>query len=93
MDKAKQVELLKQALDEIPHLRTLHFKNGEFAVWKNKVCRILESDYGKESAEYQRFVNAPGTAFIIRTELGQEQEYHRQLDCYDEVLKSLTGNS
>ena len=89
MDKAKQVELLTQALNEIPHLRTLHFRNGEFAVWKNKVCQILESDYGKESAEYQRFVSAPGKAFIVLTELGQTQEYHRQLDCYDEALKSL----
>lgn len=93
MDKAKQVELLKQALDEIPYLRALHFKNGEFAIWKNKVCQILESDYGKESAEYQRFVNAPGKAFIIRTELGQEQEYHRQLECYDEALRSLVAGN
>lgn len=93
MDKAKQVELLKQTLDEIPQLRALHFKNGEFAVWKNKVCRILESDYGKESAEYQRFLNAPGKAFVIRTELGQEQEYQRQLDCYEEALGSLITNS
>ncbi len=89
MDKAKQVELLKQALDEISHLRALHFRNGEFTVWKNKVCQILESDYGKESAEHRRFINAPGKAFLIRTELGQEQEYQRQLDCYDEALKSL----
>ncbi len=89
MDKAKQVELLKKALDEIPHLRALHFKNGEFAVWKNEVCRILELGYGKESAEYRRFVNAPGKTFIIRTELGQEQEYRQQLDCYEEALKSL----
>jgi hypothetical protein len=89
LDKAKQVELLTQALNEIPHLRVLHFRNGEFAVWKNKVCQILESDYGKESAEYRRFVDAPGKAFVVRTELGQEQEYHRQLDCYEETLKSL----
>ncbi len=89
MDKAKQVELLKQALDEIPYLRPLHFRNGEFTAWKNKVCQILESDYGKESAEYRRFVNAPGKAFIIRTELGQTQEYYRQLECYEEAIKSL----
>ncbi len=89
MDKAKQVELLKHSLNEIPHLRALHFKNGEFTVWKNKVCQMLESGYGKESAEYRRFVNAPGKAFIVLTELGQEQEYHRRLDCYDEALKSL----
>ena len=89
MDKAKQVELLKQALDEISHLRALHFRNGEFTVWKNKVCQILESDYGKESTECRRFVNAPGKAFIVRTETGQTQEYYRCLECYEEALKSL----
>ena len=89
MDKAKQVELLKQRLDEIPHLRALHFRNGEFTAWKNKVCQILESDYGKDSAEYRRFVNAPGKAFIVGTETGQRQEYHRRLECYEEALKSL----
>lgn len=89
MDKEKQVEEIKQALDEILDLRRLHYKNGQVTAWQNKVCRMLEATYGKESAEYRRFVNAPGKAFIIRTELGQEQEYHRQLDCYEEVLKAL----
>ena len=93
MDKAKQVELLKQTLDEIPYLRALHFRNGEFTAWKNKVGKMLESDYGKESAEYRRFVNAPGKAFIVRTETGQEQEYHRCLDCYEEALKSLVSSN
>ncbi len=89
MDKSKEMGLLKQALDEIPSLRTLYYSNGEFKEWKNKVCRLLESAYGQESVEYRRFVNAPGKAFIVRTEMGQEQEYNRQLDCYEEVMKSL----
>ncbi len=91
MDKAKQVELLTQVLNEIPHLRTLQLGNHEFATWNSKVCSILESAYGKESVEYRRFVNAPGKAFIVLTELGQEQEYHRQLDYYEEALKSLVN--
>ncbi len=89
MDKAKQLELLKQRLDEIPHLRGLHFRNGEFTAWKNKVCQILESGYSKDSAEYRRFVNAPGKAFVVGTETGRTQEYYRQLECYEDALKSL----
>lgn len=89
MDKAKQVELLREAVEEIYHLRTLHYRNGEFAAWKDRVSKMLESAYGNESAECRRFVSAPGKAFIVRTELGQEQEYHRCLDCYEEALKSL----
>jgi len=89
LDKAQQMEQLKQAVDEISHLRTLHFRNGEFSAWRDKVCQILESAYGKESLEYKRFVNAPGKAFIVRTEMGQTEEYHRRLDCYESALKSL----
>ncbi len=89
MDKTRGIEMLKQALDEVPNLRTLRLGNYELPMWRDRVCRMLESAYGKESAEYNRFVNAPGTAFIVRTEMGQDQEYHRQLDCYEEALKSL----
>ncbi len=93
MDKAKQVELLERALDEIPHLRGLHFRNSEFTVWKNKVSRMLESMYGLESTEYRRFANAPGRTFVVRTETGQTQDYQQQLDCYEEVLKSLAAGN
>ncbi|MBI4180418.1 MAG: hypothetical protein HY528_00625 [Chloroflexi bacterium] len=89
MDKEKPVAEIKQALDEILDLRRLNYKNSQLTAWLNKVSRTMEAAYGKDSAEYRRFVNAPGKAFIIRTELGQEQEYHRQLDSYEEVLKSL----
>ncbi len=89
MDKAKQVEQLKEAMEEIYHLRTLHYKNGEFAAWKDRVSKMLGAAYGNESTECHRFINAPGKAFIVRTETGQEQEYQRQLDCYEEAFKSL----
>ena len=91
MDKAKQVEQLQQALEGIYHLRALHYSNGEFTAWQNRVSQMLELAYGKDSAECRRFINAPGKAFLVRTETGQEQEYHRRLDCYEEVLKSLIG--
>jgi hypothetical protein len=89
LDKGKQVELLKQAVEEINHLRTLHFRNGELTAWRDKVCQILESAHGKESLEYKRFINAPGTTFITRTEVGQQEDYHFRLDCYEAALKSL----
>ncbi len=91
MDKPKQLGLLKQALDEIAYLRTLPYKNGEFGAWKNKVTHILEMDYGSDSPELRRFLNAPGKSFVVGTELGREQEYQRQLDCYEGALKSIVG--
>ena len=89
MDKAKQVEVVKQALEGIYHLRSLHYSTGEFSPWQNRVLQALDSAYGKDSAESRRFVNAPGKSFIVRTETGQRDDYDRRLDCYEEVLKSL----
>lgn len=89
MDKANQVEQLQQALEGIYHLRSLHFSNGEFTAWQNRTLQMLESAYGKDTAECRRFINAPGKAFLVRTETGQRDEYDRRLDCYEEMLKSL----
>ena len=91
MDKAKQEELVKQALKEIPYLRGLHHSNGEFKKWKNNALRMLESAYGPESKEYRRFANATGTHFVVRTESGLEQDYLWQLECYEDALKSLVN--
>lgn len=91
MDNSEQTELLRLALDGINYLRTLKYHNGEFPAWRDRVVQLLEKMYGKDSAECRRFINAPGKAFLVRTETGQTQEYHRKLDCYEAALKSLIG--
>lgn len=91
MDKHEAPEQLKEAADRIPYLRALRYNNNEFAAWKDNVCHILESAYGKDSSEYHRFINAPGISFIIRTEKGLEQDYLWRLDCYESVLDSLVS--
>ncbi len=89
MDKAEQIQLIKISIDGINFLRTLHHTNGEFPAWKNRVTELLKQSYGEGSVEYKRFVNAPGKAFIVRTETGMTEEYLRKLDCYETALKSL----
>ena len=89
MDKQEQNDLLKLAIDGINFLRTQHFRNPEFPAWMGKVTQMLENIYGKDSVEYKRFINAPGKAFIVRTETGLTEEYLRKLDCYETALKSL----
>ncbi len=91
METRKENGLLKQALAEIPNLRTLHYRDGELTRWKDKVYAMLESVYGRDSAESHRFLNAPGRSFSIGTEAWQEQDYQRRLDCYEEALKALAG--
>ncbi len=89
MDKREALDLLKQAVEEIPHLRTLPSRNGECMAWRDRVSRTLELAYGKDSGEYRRFINAPGKTFIVRTETGQIEDWNWRLDCYESVLESL----
>ncbi len=91
MDNGNLKEHLNQALGEMPYLRTLGYGNHTLDEWKNKIGRILQDTYGTDSPEYRRFNGAAGTAFVVGTELGQQQEYHRRLDCYEDVLKEMAG--
>ena len=89
MDREEQAKLIEISIDGINYLRTLRYSNGEFPAWKSKVTTLLQQTYGEDSTEYRRFVNAPGKAFIVRTETGMTEEYLRKLDCYEAALKSL----
>jgi hypothetical protein len=46
MDKKEAIEFLKQALDEIPHLKELNHDNEDFQLWLNRVkivCGVLST--------------------------------------------------
>ena len=88
---SKRETMLKQALEQVPHLQGLSYRNSEFKAWVDRVTASLKAEYGVESGEVRRFVNAPGRAFVVGTETGKEQEYQRQLESYEEVLKALAG--
>ena len=93
MADTKRVILVKQALEQIPHLQQLSHRNGEFKGWVDRVTASLKAEYGAESSEVRRFTNAPGRAFVVGTETGKEQEYQRQLENYEDVLRALLGGS
>ncbi len=84
-----QRALLVQALDEVEGLRRLHYSNGELRSWTDKTKRVIGQIFGGEAVQVRRFDTAPGKAFIVRTETGLTDEYHRKLDCYESVLKDL----
>jgi len=54
--KSKAIELLKQLIDEIPHLRTLNYENPELKPWLDRVKNILSLAFDDD--DYQKFVNA-----------------------------------
>ena len=88
---SKRETMLKQALEQVSHLQGLPYRNGEFKGWLDRTTAALKTEYGAESSEVRRFVNAPGRAFVVGTETGRAQEYQRQLESYEEVLRALLG--
>ena len=88
---SKRETMLKQARDQIRHLKGLSYRNNEMKGWLDRTTASIKAEYGEGSSEARRFINAAGRAFVVGTETGKEQEYQRQLESYEDVLKSLLG--
>lgn len=88
MDRGKAIEMLRDALDEIPHLRELRHGNQEFKLWYYKVCDVLEKRIGKDSTEYERFARAVRVRWG-KSDEEQQESYINELDTYETALKSI----
>ena len=88
MDRNNTIELLKQALSEVPRLRTLDHHNRDFTLWLNRVRDILEVAFGKNSTEYARFSKAV-TTFWGRSDTEKQEAYDSYLNDYETVLESI----
>ena len=92
MDKDKAIELLKQALTEIPRLRELHFDNQQYKLWRSKIRVILEDTFGSNSREYEVFSRS-GSQAHIRTPLMpdsiHQDDYIANLTSHETALKSI----
>ncbi len=87
----KRETLLRRGLEQIEELKRQSYHNKEYKAWLESFTASLRAEFGAESGEVRRFVNAPGRAFVVGTETGKEEEYQRQLECYEEVLKGMVG--
>ncbi|GAG49801.1 unnamed protein product, partial [marine sediment metagenome] len=90
MDKKRAVELLIQAVDEIPHLKTLHYQNDEIELWLDKVGNILRAglkpeDYGKYWPVSQALEILKG---VYEDNIYQE-EYLKKITDYEIALRSI----
>ena len=88
MDKKKARELLKQALNEIPHLRRLHHKNQELKPWYDKVCNILKEVSGRSSWEYSQFAGLT-QLFRPTSDTKRQEAYNSYLDYKEIALNSV----
>jgi predicted nucleotide-binding protein len=88
MDKDKAIELLKQALTEIPHLRELHYDNREFELWLNRVRDVIRA--ALDSNDNNRFSSWRSTHIRgMFSEGVYRQDYTKQLEDYETALKSI----
>jgi uncharacterized protein (TIGR02391 family) len=85
MDKKKAIELLQQAINDIPHLAALSWDNQEFKLWRDKILDILEASFGHNSTEYERFSGA----FPNVISFDDQQDYWDELKMRETALKSI----
>ncbi len=83
------ISLLKAALYEVTSLRALHHGNQEFKLWRDKVCDLLEMQFGKGSTESERFAKAAITLVYPSSDSEWQEKYLSDLGSYETALKSV----
>jgi len=89
MDKNRAIELLKEALSEVSHLRELRYGNQDLELWRDKVSDIIEAAFGRKSSEYDRFARSVTSWLYTGSEIQYQNEYSQNLDEYETALKSI----
>ncbi len=84
LDKA--FELLNQKWDEISRLRTLPPDKKYYELWFQEVSNILELTFGKMSREYDNFVKAVRSNYLVSTDKEKREKYNKELDAYEIAL-------
>lgn len=90
MDKKRAIELLIQAVDEIPHLKTLHYQNDEIKLWLDKVGNILRA--GLKPEDYSKYWPVSQALEILKgiyEDNIYQEEYLRKITDYELALKSI----
>jgi len=89
MDKSKAIELLKEALTEISHLKELHHDNREFRSWDDKVLDIIKA--GLDANDVERFLSRR-TMHVVSNQTPDDvyQKYYLEdLENCEAGLKSI----
>ena len=88
ISKSKAIKLLKQLVDEIPHLRTLNYKNPELKPWLDRVKNLLSLAFDDD--DYQKFVHVRlrSDMLIMGGEIHQSN-YDHNLTTRKTILQSI----
>ncbi len=89
MDRARAVELLKEYLNEIPHLKELHHDNQEIQLWENKVLDVIKA--GLDADDVGRFL--AGQQLLAVSSLTPDDDlqkhYLENVNSSETALKSI----
>jgi hypothetical protein len=86
MDKSKAIELLRQALTEVPHLKELRHGNQDFKLWLNKVQDIIKAALDPDDLTKFRSWRA---IHYMGSENDYQNDYLGQLEDYETGLKKI----
>ncbi len=89
MEKSKAIELLKQALDEVPKLKKLHYNNQYYKLWVFNIENIIKA--GLDAGDYERldFVQSKYFPDELGIDLSLEDHSLPKLNDYETALKSI----
>ena len=91
IDEKRAIELLKEALSEIPHLKELRYDNQEFILWFDKVRDIIQ--VGLDENDRQRFPSSRKVTITTSGDLPSDDDFQRlhliMLERYETVLQSI----
>jgi len=91
IDERRAIELLKQALSEIPHLKELRHDNQEFILWFDKVRGIIQA--GLDEDDQQRFPPSRKVTITTGGDWPSDDDFQRfyliMLECCETALQSI----
>lgn len=92
MDRARAIELLKECLEEIPHLKGLHHDNREYKLWCKKVINIIKA--GLDADDENEFLSGQEmyldwSWIDVTSEELEQEHYLESLAKYEINLESI----
>jgi len=89
MDKNKAIELLKQAIKETGHLRTLSYDNEDFELWVSKQEDIIKASLDKD--DYETFSSAYPHYFLYgdASQSDHQERHQKETTMRETALKKI----
>lgn len=89
IDERRAIELLKQALNEIAHLKELHHSNQEVELWHDKVNNIIKAGLDVYDKVHFSVSGAPSVDVRSLSDSARQKHYLEDLEGHETALKSI----